>query len=54
MDQSDLDHKLVPLEDGEEYQLPKGLRVRAFRTYHVVPSQVRANGIPNSVDSVCP
>ncbi|CAD6247597.1 unnamed protein product [Miscanthus lutarioriparius] len=39
MDQSDLDHKLVPLDVGEEYQLTKDLRVRAFRTYHVVPSQ---------------
>ncbi|XP_066329856.1 nuclear ribonuclease Z-like isoform X2 [Miscanthus floridulus] len=39
MDQSDLDHKLVPLEVEEEYQLTKDLRVRAFRTYHVVPSQ---------------
>ncbi|KAG0532320.1 hypothetical protein BDA96_04G098400 [Sorghum bicolor] len=39
MDQSDLDHKLVPLEVGEEYQLTKDLSVRPFRTYHVVPSQ---------------
>jgi ribonuclease Z len=53
MDQSDLDHKLVPLEVGEEYQLTKDLSVRPFRTYHVVPSQVKANGIPNFVDSVC-
>lgn len=40
MDQSDLDHKLVPLEVGEEYELSKDLRVRPFKTYHVVPSQV--------------
>ncbi|CAL5023177.1 unnamed protein product [Urochloa decumbens] len=39
MDQSDLDHKLVPLEVGEEYELGKDLRVRPFRTYHAVPSQ---------------
>ncbi|CAN6243573.1 unnamed protein product [Urochloa humidicola] len=39
MDQSDLDHKLVPLEVGEEYELGKDLRVKPFRTYHVVPSQ---------------
>uniref|UniRef100_K3YUH7 Metallo-beta-lactamase domain-containing protein n=1 Tax=Setaria italica TaxID=4555 RepID=K3YUH7_SETIT len=35
MDQSDLDHKLVPLEVGEEYELGKDLRVRPFKTYHV-------------------
>ncbi|KAF8691467.1 hypothetical protein HU200_040611 [Digitaria exilis] len=39
MDQSGFEHKLVPLEVGEEYELGKGLRVRAFKTYHVVPSQ---------------
>nr|CAB3449334.1 unnamed protein product [Digitaria exilis] len=39
MDQSDLDHKLVPLEVGEEYELGKDLRVKPFRTYHRVPSQ---------------
>ncbi|CAL5023175.1 unnamed protein product [Urochloa decumbens] len=39
MDRSGFEHKLVPLEVGEEYDLGKGLRVRAFRTYHVVPSQ---------------
>ncbi|RLN07096.1 nuclear ribonuclease Z-like [Panicum miliaceum] len=41
MDRSDLDHKLVLLEVGEEYELRRDLRVRSFRTYHVVPSQVR-------------
>ena len=41
MDRSDLDHELVPLEVGEVYELRKDLRVRSFRTYHVVPSQVR-------------
>nr|CAB3446098.1 unnamed protein product [Digitaria exilis] len=39
MDQSDLDHKLVPLEVGEEYDLGKDLKVKTFRTYHRVPSQ---------------
>ncbi|KAG2657050.1 nuclear ribonuclease Z-like [Panicum virgatum] len=39
MDRSDLDHELVPLEVGEVYELRKDLRVRSFRTYHVVPSQ---------------
>ncbi|XP_062223723.1 nuclear ribonuclease Z-like [Phragmites australis] len=39
MDQSELVHKLVPLEVGEEYELRRDLKVRAFRTYHVIPSQ---------------
>ncbi|CAN6246682.1 unnamed protein product [Urochloa humidicola] len=39
MDRSRFEHELVPLEVGEEYELGKGLRVKAFRTYHVVPSQ---------------
>lgn len=26
---------------GEEYQIRKDLRVKAFKTYHVIPSQVR-------------
>ncbi|KAF8642419.1 hypothetical protein HU200_067339 [Digitaria exilis] len=39
MDQSELKHNLVPLEVGEEYQLRRDLKVRAFRTYHVIPSQ---------------
>lgn len=33
MDQSELAHKLVPLQVGEEYQLRKDLKVKAFRTY---------------------
>jgi ribonuclease Z len=41
MDQSELAHKLVPLQVGEEYQLRMDLKVRAFRTYHAIPSQVR-------------
>ncbi|TVT99238.1 hypothetical protein EJB05_55414, partial [Eragrostis curvula] len=39
MDQSELAHKLVPLEVGQEYQLRKDLKVKAFRTYHAIPSQ---------------
>uniref|UniRef100_A0A0A9DXX6 Uncharacterized protein n=1 Tax=Arundo donax TaxID=35708 RepID=A0A0A9DXX6_ARUDO len=39
MDQSELAHKLVPLEVGEEYELRRDLKVRAFKTYHVIPSQ---------------
>jgi ribonuclease Z len=41
MDQSELNHNLVPLEVGEEYELRRDLKVRAFRTYHAIPSQVR-------------
>ena len=48
MDRSELDHKLVPLEVGEAYELRKDLKVRAFKTYHVVPSQVTANRITSS------
>ncbi|KAJ1278870.1 hypothetical protein BS78_04G112200 [Paspalum vaginatum] len=39
MDQSELNHKLVPLEVGEEYDLRRDLKVKAFRTYHAIPSQ---------------
>ncbi|TVU33023.1 hypothetical protein EJB05_24802 [Eragrostis curvula] len=39
MDQSEFPHKLVPLDVGEECEFGNGLRVKAFRTYHVVPSQ---------------
>ncbi|XP_062218554.1 nuclear ribonuclease Z isoform X2 [Phragmites australis] len=39
MDQSELAHKLVPLEVGDEYEFRRDLKVRAFRTYHVIPSQ---------------
>ncbi|CAA0815911.1 Nuclear ribonuclease Z [Striga hermonthica] len=34
-----LKHTLVGLDVGEEFDLKKDLRVRAFKTYHVVPSQ---------------
>ncbi|MQL79198.1 hypothetical protein Taro_011634 [Colocasia esculenta] len=39
MDQSELKHNLVALNVGEEYELRKDLKVRAFRTYHAIPSQ---------------
>ncbi|CAL9123992.1 unnamed protein product [Musa textilis] len=39
MDQSELKHNLIGLDVGEEFQLRNDLKVRAFKTYHVVPSQ---------------
>ncbi|GAB4834092.1 tRNA 3' processing endoribonuclease [Ancistrocladus abbreviatus] len=39
IDQSELKHNLVGLDVGEEFCLRKDLKVRAFKTYHVVPSQ---------------
>ncbi|KAJ4957386.1 hypothetical protein NE237_024497 [Protea cynaroides] len=39
MDQSELKHNLIGLNVGEEFQLRKDLKVRAFKTYHVIPSQ---------------
>lgn len=39
IDQSELKHNLVPLEVGEEYELRRDIKVRAFRTYHAIPSQ---------------
>ncbi|KAG9451866.1 hypothetical protein H6P81_004770 [Aristolochia fimbriata] len=39
MDQSELKHNLVAMNVGDEFQLRKDLRVKAFRTYHCVPSQ---------------
>ncbi|KAK8690671.1 hypothetical protein V6N13_074202 [Hibiscus sabdariffa] len=39
MDQSELKHNLVGLDVGEEFFLRRDLKVRAFRTYHVIPSQ---------------
>ncbi|XP_010925373.1 nuclear ribonuclease Z isoform X2 [Elaeis guineensis] len=39
MDQSELKHKLVSLDVGEEFQIRKDLKVKAFRTFHVLPSQ---------------
>ncbi|KAJ9677358.1 hypothetical protein PVL29_022374 [Vitis rotundifolia] len=39
MDESELKHNLIGLNVGEEFYLRKDLKVRAFRTYHVIPSQ---------------
>ncbi|KAJ3669541.1 hypothetical protein LUZ60_011491 [Juncus effusus] len=39
MDQSELKHNLIGLNIGEEYQIRKDLKVKAFKTYHVIPSQ---------------
>ncbi|KAI3766812.1 hypothetical protein L2E82_16886 [Cichorium intybus] len=39
MDQSELKHTLIGLDIGEEFYLRKDLKVKAFRTYHVIPSQ---------------
>ncbi|XP_052725098.1 tRNase Z TRZ1 isoform X2 [Vigna angularis] len=40
MDQSELNHNLIGLDVGEEFYLRKDLKVKAFRTYHVIPSQI--------------
>ncbi|CAN4088143.1 unnamed protein product [Withania somnifera] len=39
MDHSELNHTLIGLDVGEEFYLRKDLKVRAFKTYHVIPSQ---------------
>uniref|UniRef100_A0ACD5ZL47 Uncharacterized protein n=1 Tax=Avena sativa TaxID=4498 RepID=A0ACD5ZL47_AVESA len=39
MDQSELKHTLIPLDVGEEYELRRDLKVKAFKTYHAIPSQ---------------
>lgn len=39
MDQSELKHDLIGLDVGDEFFLRRDLKVRAFRTYHVIPSQ---------------
>lgn len=39
MDQSELKHNLIGLDVGEEFNIRRDLKVRAFRTYHVIPSQ---------------
>ncbi|KAK2984369.1 hypothetical protein RJ640_005385 [Escallonia rubra] len=39
MDQSELKHNLIGLDVGEEFNFRKDLKVKAFRTYHVIPSQ---------------
>uniref|UniRef100_A0A6V7QR80 Metallo-beta-lactamase domain-containing protein n=1 Tax=Ananas comosus var. bracteatus TaxID=296719 RepID=A0A6V7QR80_ANACO len=39
MDQSELKHNLIGLNIGEEFQIRKDLKVKAFKTYHAIPSQ---------------
>ncbi|KAK1433746.1 hypothetical protein QVD17_10662 [Tagetes erecta] len=39
MDQSELKHTLIGLDLEEEFFLRKDLKVKAFKTYHVIPSQ---------------
>ncbi|GMJ13766.1 tRNAse Z1 [Hibiscus trionum] len=39
MDGSELKHNLIGLDVGEEFFLRRDLKVRAFKTYHVIPSQ---------------
>ncbi|KAM5570688.1 tRNase Z TRZ1 [Rosa sericea] len=39
MDQSELKHNLIGLDAGEEFHMRKDLKVKAFRTYHRIPSQ---------------
>ncbi|KAL6541377.1 tRNA 3' processing endoribonuclease [Orobanche hederae] len=39
MDQSELKYTLIGLDVGEEFSLRRDLKVRAFKTYHVIPSQ---------------
>ncbi|OMP09454.1 nuclear ribonuclease Z isoform 1 [Corchorus olitorius] len=39
MDHSELKHNLIGLDVGDEFFLRRDLKVRAFRTYHVIPSQ---------------
>ncbi|GAV90873.1 Lactamase_B_2 domain-containing protein [Cephalotus follicularis] len=39
LDQSELKHNLIGLDVGEEFYMRKDLKVRAFRTYHVIKSQ---------------
>jgi ribonuclease Z len=38
LDQSELDHSLIPMQPGHEYALSRHLSVRAFRSFHVVPT----------------
>ncbi|KAK4283825.1 hypothetical protein QN277_000735 [Acacia crassicarpa] len=39
LDHSDLKHNLVGLDVGEEFYLRNDIKVKAFKTYHVIPSQ---------------
>uniref|UniRef100_A0A2N9H3E0 Uncharacterized protein n=1 Tax=Fagus sylvatica TaxID=28930 RepID=A0A2N9H3E0_FAGSY len=36
---SELKHNIIGLDVGEEFHLRRDLKVRAFKTYHVIPSQ---------------
>lgn len=48
MDQSELSHNLVPLEIGQEHELRRDLKVKAFKTYHAIPSQVKGSSVLGS------
>ncbi|GLT63079.1 hypothetical protein SLA2020_356690 [Shorea laevis] len=39
LDKSELKHNLIGLDVGEEFCLRRDLKVKAFRTYHVIQSQ---------------
>ncbi|XP_071710649.1 tRNase Z TRZ1-like isoform X2 [Rutidosis leptorrhynchoides] len=39
IDRSELNHTLIGLDIGEEFFLKKDLKVKAFKTYHRIPSQ---------------
>lgn len=39
LDGSELKHELIALDVGETYNMGKGLVAKAFKTYHVIPSQ---------------
>ncbi len=39
LDGGELNHKLVPMGPGEEYELSQRLRARAFRSFHSAPCQ---------------
>ncbi|OAY77224.1 Nuclear ribonuclease Z [Ananas comosus] len=39
MDQSELKHNLIGLNIGEEFQIRKDLKVKAFKTYHAIPKR---------------
>lgn len=39
IDQSELKHNLVGLDVGEEFCIRKDLKIKAFKTYHGIPSQ---------------
>ncbi|KAL9227381.1 hypothetical protein vseg_003072 [Gypsophila vaccaria] len=39
MGQSELKHNLVGFDVGDEFYIRKDIKVKAFKTYHVIPSQ---------------